>query len=152
MGLSLTHFDSLWLLWLSRVSLLTHFDSHWLTLAHFDSLWLTLTLFVSQVFFAFDSLPISTWSKRDKKEIRRRNTNGGGSRTNSCKSVKWSAVPVAPMWVYEGVRWLEGQRPRRGRWPMLSEFQEFGPQNWNSTMDNLITNKANTYKSRARLT
>ena len=47
---------------------------------------------------------------------------------NSCKSVRWSAVPVAPMWVYVGVRWLEGQRPRRGRWPMLLLF---GPQGWN---------------------
>ena len=38
---------------------------------------------------------------------------------NSRKSVRWSAVPVAPLWVSVCVRWLEGQRPRRGRWPML---------------------------------
>ena len=54
--------------------------------------------------------------------------------TNSRKSVRWSAVPVAPMWVYVGMRWLEGQRPRRGRWPMLSKFLGFrlgfGPQGW----------------------
>ena len=35
---------------------------------------------------------------------------------NSRKSVRWSAVPVAPMWVYVGVWWWEG------RWPMLSKF------------------------------
>ena len=46
----------------------------------------------------------------------------------SRKNVRWSAVPVAPMWVYVGVRWLEGQRPRRGRWPMLFLFE---PQGWN---------------------
>ena len=35
-------------------------------------------------------------------------------KSNSRKSVRWSAVPVAPMRVFVGVRWLEGQRPRRG--------------------------------------
>ena len=49
-------------------------------------------------------------------------------RKNSRKSVRWSAVPIAPMWVYVGVRWLEGQRPRRGQWPMLFLFE---PQGWN---------------------
>ena len=29
---------------------------------------------------------------------------------NSRKSVRWPAVPVAPMLVHVGVRWLEGQR------------------------------------------
>ena len=36
-------------------------------------------------------------------------------RNKSSKDRTWSAVPVAPMWVYVDVRWLEGQRRRRGR-------------------------------------
>ena len=38
---------------------------------------------------------------------------------NSRKSVTWSAVPVAPMLVYVRMSRWEGQRPRRGRWPMI---------------------------------
>ena len=41
---------------------------------------------------------------------------------NSRKSVRCSAVPIAPMWVYVGVWWWEGQRPQRGRWPAHSKF------------------------------
>ena len=33
--------------------------------------------------------------------------------SNSRKSVRWSAVPVAPMRVFVGVRWLEGQWPQK---------------------------------------
>ena len=46
-------------------------------------------------------------------------------KVNSSKSFRWSAVPVAPMWVYVDVWWWEGQRPRRGRWPILSKFWGF---------------------------
>ena len=52
--------------------------------------------------------------------------NDEHSMKNIRKSVRWSAVPVAPMWVYEGVWWWEGKRPRRCQWPMLSKFWSSG--------------------------
>ena len=58
---------------------------------------------------------------------------------NSCKSVTWSAVPDAPMLVYVGMRWWEGQRPRRGRWPMISHRTIFsGLRSWFGGLRGLI--------------
>ena len=39
--------------------------------------------------------------------------------SNSRKSVTWWAVPDAPMLVYVERMWRKGQRPWRGRWPMI---------------------------------
>ena len=36
------------------------------------------------------------------------------------------------MWVYMGMRWLVGQRPRRGRWPMLISFE---PGGWDLSLE-----------------
>ena len=47
-------------------------------------------------------------------------------RKNSRKSVRWSAVPVAPMRVYVSVRWLEGQQFSGVQASRLG----FGPQGW----------------------
>ena len=61
---------------------------------------------------------------------------------NSPKSVRWSAVPVPPMWVYVSVWWWEGQWPQRGWWPMLPKFWssrlEFEHQQWDLSHEAVI--------------
>ena len=54
-------------------------------------------------------------ARRGKKELEKKEE----SKKNSRKSVTWSAVPDAPMLFYFAIRWWVGQRPRRGRWPMI---------------------------------
>ena len=44
---------------------------------------------------------------------------------NSRKSIRWSAVPIAPQLVFGSMWKWEGQRPQRGRWHMLLVF---GPE------------------------
>ena len=47
---------------------------------------------------------------------------------NSRKRVKWSVVPVAPMWVYVDVWCWEGQQPWRSQWPMLNKLWGTRPE------------------------
>ena len=49
---------------------------------------------------------------------------------NSRKSVTWSAVPDAPKLVCVGMRFWEGKRQQRGRWPIIPHraiFSGFRP-------------------------
>ena len=66
---------------------------------------------------------------------------------NSRKSVTWSAVPDAPMLVYVGMRWWEGQRPRRGRWPMIPHRAIFSSfRSLSVWRPNLLTNEPGQMK------
>ena len=59
----------------------------------------------------------------------------------------WSAVPDAPMLVYVGMRWWEGQRPRRGRWPMIPHRAIFSSfRSLSVWRPNLLTNEPGQMK------
>ena len=79
------------------------------------------------------------WKKKRKSKRKRKTRRRRKWGRNSRKSVTWSAVPDAPKLVYMGMRLWEGQRPRRGRWPMIPHRTIFsGLRSWFGGLRGLI--------------
>ena len=92
------------------------------TMRHFQRLSNRYLQWISRFWVKF-SILVAFHEKIDWMTVHLQYKGGSDWRVNSRKSVRWSAVPVAPMWVYVGLRWWEGQWPQRGRWPMLFLLQ-----------------------------
>ena len=106
------------------------------------SQWLWTSIFVSCEFTSDVSWPYLAPPNYDVK-IRKilAGINFFQFRENSRKSVTWSAVPNAPILVYVGMWWWEGQRPQRGQWPMIPHRAIFSSFNFPSVWrPDLLTN------------